>query len=129
VVVAVVLLVLAAGGVWFAVDYFERSRLLFFTRDAVQVIALESSSVLFEDDPECPRDKVDELIKQLHEASVINLRIDATGKAVDPYGTAFRVEHEVEDGSATTTVTSAGPDRRFGTRDDIQYSYTDKTGV
>lgn len=67
------------------------------------------------------------MIKSLHEASVINLKIDSIGKAVDPYGTAFRLENRISANKSITSVVSAGPDREFGTRDDISGNHERKT--
>jgi hypothetical protein len=41
---------------------------------------------------------------------------------VDHFGTPFRVSHVVMGNTQTITATSAGPDRLFGTADDITES-------
>jgi hypothetical protein len=115
--VLAMLIALAAIGLW----WFEtRSMPTFFTQDAVQVIAYAASD-MFQRNPATTQDEIDLMIKFQHEASNINLKINPNGKAVDPFGTPFRVERHFQAGTALTTVTSAGPDRRFGTRDDIQF--------
>lgn len=102
-----------------------RRRLLdFFASDAVQVIAY-SVSELYRKNPAATAEDVEGRILSLHEASVINLKVDDRGNAVDPFGTAFRVIYERVGPLLVITVTSAGADRRFGTRDDI--SFTDRT--
>ena len=121
-IVLVVLAALAGAGIW----WFEtRVKRVFFARDAVQVIAYEASR-MYGSGKNVARAELDAMIKRLHDASVINLAIDDKGRAVDPFGTAFRVEHEARAQTAVTTVTSAGPDRRFGTRDDIQFVHEAK---
>lgn len=91
-----------------------------FARDAVQVIAYEVSD-LYGENPGATAEEIDGVIRYLHNASVINLRIDPSGKAVDPFGTPFRAQHDQRTEASVTTVTSAGPDRRFGTGDDIRF--------
>ena len=98
-----------------------RSVTVFFAEDAVLVIALEASKI-FQENPDTTDEDMDTMIKYLHESSVINLKIDQLGNAVVPFGTAFRVEHRIESDVAITTVTSGGPDREFGTDDDIYCS-------
>lgn len=112
-----VLIALGAFGFWW---FMTRELPLHFAKDAVQVIAYEASD-MFQRDPDTTENDIQQKIKSLHRASVINLKIDASGKAVDPFGTAFRVDCSIQSGMSVTTVTSAGPDRQFGTEDDIQF--------
>jgi len=116
---AVLLILFAAGAAWYA----NRSLKVFYTQDAVSVLAYEAGE-LYRANPATPIEQIEAMMKQLHEASVIHLRIDATGRAVDPFGTPFRVTHIAQGESTATTVTSAGPDGRFGTSDDITYTST-----
>jgi hypothetical protein len=114
-----VLLASAAAGIW----WFESRWLpVFFTEDAVQVIAYAASDMLHEN-PATTDDAIAQMILAQHEASNINLGVDETGRAVDLFGTVFRVEYEVRPDAAVTTVTSAGPDREFGTKDDISFAH------
>jgi hypothetical protein len=78
---------------------------------------------MFHSDPSTPQGDIEQMIKSQHDASNINLEIDPNGRAVDPFGTAFRVQHRAEAQKSITTVVSAGPDRRFGTRDDIIFKH------
>ena len=111
------IIALAAVGLW----WFEtRSWPVFLARDAVQVIAYAASD-MFIGNPATTPEEIEATIKHLHDASVINLRINQSGKAVDPFGTPFRVQYERHPETSVTTVTSAGPDRRFGTTDDIRF--------
>ena len=113
--VVATVLVFAGVGLWW---FQKRFTPVFFAQDAVEVIAFEASE-LFGKDPDTTDDEIEQKIKFLHEASVINLMIDSNGKAVDPFGTPFQVENRKSPGESITTVVSAGPDREFGTRDDI----------
>jgi hypothetical protein len=115
----IVLIALAATGLWW---FQTRSMPIFFAQDAVQVLAYAASD-MFQSNPSTTQDEIDRMIKSQHEASNINLRIDPNGKAVDPFGTAFLVEHQVQSGKSNTTVTSAGPDCEFGTEDDISFEH------
>ena len=119
VIVAVVLIALAAAGLWW---FQARSMPVFFAEDAVQVLA-SAASAMFHSNPATTQDEIDQMIKSQHDASNINLKIDPNGKAVDPFGTAFRVEHQIQSGKLITTVTSAGLDREFGTGDDISFQH------
>ena len=123
IIVAVLLIALAAGGLWWLQ---ARSMPVFFAEDAVQVLAYAASD-MFQANPATTQAELDQMIKSQHEASNINLKINPNGKAVDPFGTAFRVEHQVRTGKSITTVTSAGPDREFGTKDDISFKHETKT--
>jgi len=108
-------LVMLIGGVIFLS---LRTLNSFMAHDAVQVIAYEVSD-LYTDNPNTSQEDIEELIKWLHDASVINLKVNNEGKAVDPFGIPFRVEYEKKPDRSITTVTSAGPDQAFGTEDDI----------
>ena len=118
-----VLLALAAVGLWW---FQTRYMPVFFAEDAVEVIAYAASD-MFHTNPATTQDEIQRMIKFQHDASNINLKIDPNGKAVDPFGTAFRVLHRVQSGVSITTVTSAGPDREFATEDDIQFTHKRKT--
>lgn len=93
-----------------------------FTRDAVHVIAINVGSLL-ERNRAATQEEIQRVIGDLHHASVINLRLDENGQAVDPFGTAFRVEYESNSSGATIGVTSAGPDGTFDTVDDIDFTH------
>ena len=78
---------------------------------------------MFQDDPATSQGEIEQMIKSRHDASVINLKVDSDGKSVDPFGTALRVQHQIVNGKAITCVMSAGPDREFGTGDDIGFKH------
>ena len=119
--ILIILLPLTIIAVW----WINRTIKITHTQDAVQVIAYAASE-MFENNPATTQDEIDRMINHHHEASNINLRIDPTGKAVDPFGTAFRIHFRIEESLLVTTVTSAGPDHRFGTEDDIQFVNEEK---
>ena len=114
----VVFTALVLGIAWWA-DRYQRT---FFAEDAVRVIAYEVSR-LYRENQKVSQAQIDDEIKFLHTASVINLRLDPAGKAVDPFGTPFKVQHELRDSESVTIVASAGPDCRFETKDDICFTY------
>ena len=120
--VVAILAALGSVGLWW---FQKRLTPVFFTQDAVGVIAFEASD-LFGKNPATTNDEIERKITFLHEASVINLKIDSNGKPVDPFGTPFQVENRISAGNAITTVVSAGPDREFGTRDDISGTHERK---
>lgn len=62
---------------------------------------------------------VDQVIRSLMHAGVIRSALDADGKPVDPYGTGYRVAVQTPGRRLIVTVTSAGPDGRFDTPDDV----------
>jgi hypothetical protein len=106
-----------AAGYW-SMDRFRR---VFFAEDAVRVIACETRS-LYEENPLATPNDVEELILHLHHASVINLTVSPEGKPLDPFGTPFQVSKADADRGTRRLLISvrcAGPDRRFGTSDDI----------
>jgi hypothetical protein len=121
--VLTVLIALATAGLWW---FQSRFMPVVFAEDAVQVLGYAASDT-FQSHPDTTQDEIDRMIKSQHETSNINLKIDPNGKAVDPFGTAFRVEHQIQPGKSITTVTSAGPDRDFGTGDDISFKHERET--
>ena len=67
-------------------------------------------------------DEIDQTIRNLKIASITAVFLDANGKPVDKFGTPFRVRREGKGTPQTVTATSAGPDRRLDTPDDITNS-------
>jgi hypothetical protein len=115
------LIALAAAGLWYVG---ARMMPRLFARDAVHFLSYEVSD-MYRENPSVTRREIDEMILFHHRASNINLKIDATGRAVDPFGTPFRIDYRLRSGVATATVCSAGPDRTFDTRDDIRYVHAE----
>ena len=58
-------------------------------------------------------------LRRLEKASVTSAWFDASGQLVDPWGSRFLITVDLTPGAAVATCTSAGPDRRAGTWDDI----------
>lgn len=112
-----VLALAGAAGYW----YMDRFRRMFFAEDAVRMIAYETRS-LYERNPLATPQEVEDLILHLHKASVINLTVSPEGKPLDPFGTPFQVSKVGADRGERgplISVRCAGPDRRFGTSDDL----------
>jgi hypothetical protein len=107
-------LVLAAGLLWFV-----RASRIIFAQDAVHMIALQVND-LYRRNPAATPDDVEGVILHLHHASVINLKVNESGRPLDPFGTPFQVHTRQSGRGPATTVRSAGPDGRFGTSDDVQ---------
>jgi len=91
------------------------------TEDAVQVIA-GGVAELYVGGRSPTAAEVSETIKSLIHAGVIHGGFDRNQKATDAYDTPFRVTHYTAGKKHVVTATSAGPDRVFGTPDDIARS-------
>lgn len=122
-IVTVLPIALAGTGVWW---FQARTMPVFFAKDAVHVLAYAASE-MFHDHPAATKGELDQMIKSQNESSNINLKMDGLGRAVFPFGTSFRTEHQTRSGMAITTVTSVGPDREFGTGDDIRFKQERET--
>jgi hypothetical protein len=61
--------------------------------------------------------EVDAVVRRLHDASVSPVWFTEDGRPVDAWGTPFRA---VPHGADGVSCESAGPDRVFGTSDDIR---------
>ena len=96
------------------------------TMDAVLMISMRVSE-LQQQDPAPTQAQIDDGIRELVTASVINAGLDAQKRPIDSYGTPFRIRHTVEGALHRVTATSAGPDRRFDTPDDISREATWET--
>ncbi len=107
---------ICAAGLWLG----NRTTKVFFAEDAVQVIAY-GVGAMYRQNPATTEEDIALKIKFLNDASVINLRLADNDEAVDPFGIPFDVKHETQGSVSVTTVTSAGPDRRLGTADDIVF--------
>jgi len=102
--------------------YFMRACQLAFTADAVQVICYAVHEMLQKKGNVNDVD-INERIKYLFDASVINIRLKKDGEPVDAYGNPFQLTHKAEQGKTIVTRISLGPDGRQGTSDDILYVY------
>lgn len=112
-------LVLIAGLAFLVVRLFGVTQ-SFQTNDAVCVISGSVAELYQKGRPPKPED-VEEAIRTLIRGSVIAGKIGADQKPLDPYGTPYRLTYAREGSTRKVTVTSAGPDRTFGTADDIAH--------
>ncbi|HUR39025.1 MAG TPA: hypothetical protein VM222_06005 [Planctomycetota bacterium] len=117
--ISLVSLVFVVGGFVAIVLVFFQDNRISFTMDAVHVISM-SVGELYRKGPAPSQEQIDDRIRDLVNASVINAGLDAQQRPVDPYGTPFRVRHALEGRLHRVTATSAGPDRQFDTPDDIR---------
>ncbi len=92
-----------------------------FVQDALQTAAYEFQKRLAEN----PEGLSSEAIKQVfithHNASVSPIWFDDLGNPVDAWGTPFRVSYDQARPVAWVLCESAGPDRSFGTSDDLSF--------
>ncbi len=95
-------------------------------RGAVLMISMRVEE-LHQKDPAPTQAQIDENIRELVTASVINAGLDAQQRPIDSYGTPFRLRHTVDGALHRVTATSAGPDRHFDTPDDISRDATWET--
>jgi len=93
----------------------QEESLLHSTKDALRMIAGSVANEIRAGRHPSPAE-IEKLARVLIDGRVINASFDSNGKPADLYGTAFRV---TANGSAVT-ASSAGPDRVFGTEDDIE---------
>ena len=88
------------------------------TRDSVMVLA-QSASSRFEKDPPPTLAELEAIALQYDRAGVTWAKPGPDGRPRDEFGTLFRFRHRPAPPAAVTRVTSAGPDRRFDTPDDL----------
>jgi hypothetical protein len=106
-----------------AVLHFRRETDKTFTYDAVLCISGWVSG-LYLDNPEPSAKQVEDCIIALNTASITHVMLDGNGKPLDLYGTPFRIRREARGNRQTVIATSAGPDRRFDTEDDLRAETT-----
>ena len=116
---AILLIGVLAAGLW--VRGFQKR---VFTEDAVMVIAGEIR-VAASANPALSQREIEARIGALARASVIHVCFDEAGRPLDCYGNPFRITWEARGDSPAVTCTSAGPDGRLGTRDDIAFATGD----
>ena len=113
---AILLIGVLAGSLW--VRSFQKR---VFTEDAVMVIAGEIRDAASED-PSLGQREIEARIAALARASVIHASFDEAGRPLDLYGKPFRIIWESRGDGPAVTCTSAGPDGKLGTRDDIAFA-------
>lgn len=111
-------LVLVALAGW-GVAAFRRATDRAFTHDAVLCASMRVSRLYLENPTPSEKD-IEDCLVELKTASITHVRMDRNGKPVDLYGTPFRLRRELREGEQTVSATSAGPDRRFDTEDDVR---------
>ena len=112
-------LLLVAGIVFWGARGFHRSLEILLTRDAVQVLSMQLGG-FFQKNPQATPEEVHAFMVDAGSAAGITLPVDPEGRPRDRFGTPFRVERHLAGKEWVVTVTSAGPDRVFGTSDDIR---------
>jgi hypothetical protein len=121
--VAGILILTVAGLVFIGYPAFQGLRRRHWSRSATSEDALVLSMTLrkfFRENPQAKPEAIEAFMLQSASAAGCDLRVDPAGRPVDWFGTPFRVERERIGMEWVVTVTSAGPDRVFGTPDDIQ---------
>jgi len=96
------------------------------TRDDVLVISSQVAR-LFQENPVPSQAEIDAQLRTLIQAGTLRARLTPEGIPVDAYGTPFRVRHTVQGTLHRATATSAGPDRKFDTEDDLTRDATWET--
>jgi hypothetical protein len=101
---------------------------LFVRRQAEKAFAYDSVMVasgmiseLYKSNPAPTQKEIDDVLVAIHDGSISHVMLDKDRKPMDLWGTPFRIRHEVKDRERTVLVSSAGPDRRFDTGDDITF--------
>ncbi len=112
-------IVLIAGLAFLVVRLYAYS-LAVQTNDAVCVISGAVAELHQKGRPPRPED-VEDAVRSLIRAGVILGKIGPDQRPLDPYGTPYRVSTGREGSTRKVTVTSAGPDRVFGTADDLAH--------
>jgi hypothetical protein len=88
------------------------------TKDAVLMVS-SRLALLYRKNPAPTAAEIEDAILDLSLAGVRGVLRDRRGRPVDLYDTSFRVSHTLGGNRHEITVTSAGPDRLFGTPDDL----------
>jgi hypothetical protein len=122
VVIIVVIILVLILAILLGISVINKSFDKTFTADAVQVIAYNVAEELCEKYP-ITQSEIQDTIMYLYNGSVINIRIDNKGNPVDNFGNPFVVKYHKKDRVIYVTVTSSGPDRQLGTKDDIEFSH------
>jgi hypothetical protein len=92
-----------------------------FVSDALQTGAYEIQRQLGEKPGGMTADEIEAIFIRHHEASVSPVWLDEDGRPVDAWGTHFRVAYGKNGSGVWVRCESAGPDRKFGTTDDLSY--------
>jgi hypothetical protein len=113
------ILTVLAGLAWIFFHNVEQT----LAADDLNVISV-SLMDLYKKNPVPPEAEVDAQIRLLILGGAIGGRVNLDGKPADRYGTPFRIRHTVDGTLHALTATSAGPDGRFDTDDDVSRAVT-----
>jgi hypothetical protein len=116
---AVAVALLTSG--YLVVTAFNRMRDESFVRDALLMGAEVIQSKLRESQGELTQQEMEQVFTNHHDASVSPIWFDAARRPVDAWGTHFRITYDSSHPAAWVLCESAGPDRVFGTEDDLSY--------
>jgi hypothetical protein len=105
--------------------YVRREVLVHFVRDALQTAAYAIHAQLRDHRNGLDPEAIQQVFVHHHRASVSPIWFDNAGNPVDAWGTPFRVSHDQAQPVAWVLCESAGPDREFGTADDLRFRSTD----
>ena len=81
-------------------------------------------SNLYCDKPALNQEQIDAALVFLHDGSITHVLLTHDRKPVDLWGISFRIQRKVAGPQQSVTAASAGPDRKFETKDDIAYTTT-----
>ena len=96
------------------------------TADVLLVISMELART-YREAGTLTEAQTDDRIRGLVKSGMVTVAYNAQQRPIDDYGTPFRLRHTVEGRLHRVTATSAGPDRRFDTPDDISRDATWET--
>ncbi len=113
------LAILALGVIGYASVDIQAKSNAFRVRDALMTAAPIVLGRCREPSPRDPRDQLDDVSSMHHTGSVSPTWFDDAGKPVDAWGTRFRITVDKTRPPEWVICESAGPDRDFGTPDDI----------
>jgi hypothetical protein len=112
----------ALAGAFAGIYYlFHRVMDMHFVRDALQTAAMEILQEFQDQLGRVSPERIRQVFIINHQSSTSEIWFDAAGNPVDAWGTSFRVTHDQGNPVAWVLCESAGPDREFGTRDDLFY--------
>jgi len=114
--------VIGGLGLWGLEAYFRSVSDHLFARDAAQVLCYHVHDML-EEGKAVDQAAVDNCLKMLYDASVINIKVTPDGTPTDYYGNRFHASWKTVGETIDVTITTAGPDGKEGTDDDIVFTY------
>ncbi len=110
------LLVIFVAGYWIRLESHKQ-----FVKDALHTAASEIHRQLLEKSKTLSPAAMQQVFVYHHKASVSPIWLDSNGNPVDAWGTIFRVTCDSESPVSWVLCESAGPDGKFGTKDDLSF--------